>query len=353
MKKNEKEIRELHMKASLVLAEGQVFKNLEDLLLTLGFDKVPQGNVRKRVIEKLKCVFDYEKIPGTHKLMIKRIFEVKELGIYHCPTVVHKEPLIKDRSYEEKLKCFKNDGRRKYSYPVIMLISDYATSEKNNLQNFIIKNNELLYILGFVNRNYLDLNFYNIDQLFTNNKKYRIFVEKWYFKKMISIAANDIISRNINSMYKYEFIKYFGNEYTIKDGKNIRFAENIEKELIESILSEPVFSPIDITTNITELKKKLNKYGLDYCGQSRHIIFNDEYFPVSVSQEEREELKRTVNNYFYPLVEKRLIRDISRYYNLYATYKNKKYEYPFECGDLDSAIKLMKKYMEKYIKIED
>lgn len=358
------EITELYQTIKQTLKEGDKFKSFPKLLEALNISQsYAKGSLRIRTMAKLSCCMEMEQAESSYEITIKKIYRQEEIKTYVCPTSksIYKkksnDPTLQSDIYNDALKKLKEDKRFKFLYANIMLLSDYAAREKKT--NFCISNSELLFELGFVNDNYKRLsNLLNqsIDTL--EPKDLRHFKEQYSFKSIINgtCIKNIIIGKDkCGTLRKYGFFDY-EEEYLVKNMSGlVRFADKTEKNFIKQKISEIGYDTSIFTTK--KHREKLNfelmkKFRLTYAGKTNHFIFNENYVPIIITDEERMRLRKSNNVNATSRIKKRISDTLPKIYEYYESCKEKygvKYEYPFDCGNIKKCEKIMNEYIEKYI----
>lgn len=358
---------ELYSKIKKRLEVGMEFKNSAQLFKELDFDKSYLNGAKKiRTLAKLNCCMEWENINGGHYLRITKIYSPKERKEYICPTDngYKKKIELKTKSnnpFDIKLSSMKLSSRYKYLYPNIALLSDYAARNEIKKYNFCISNSNLLYELGFVNHKYIDLsNFLNEEMNLKSNKELRPLKEKYTFKSIINSVSlkSIIIGKDKFKIFRENGFFEFYEEYLIKDNSDlIRFADNEIKEYIITRQQEigRDTSVFVIKRHREELNNLLYKnFNLKLIGKTNHFIFNRDYKPAVLSNDERTKLRKMNNQNSLSRIKKRINYNLPKVYDNYQMYRNGKtidYVYPYDCGDLDSCFRTMNDLIKEYILI--
>ena len=126
------------------LKEGQVFKNRKELCVALNEEYYKQTKSKKAQDKRWKRYFDFDKIEGSNKIRIKKIYDIPKLHLstqggglsQYC------KPLLLDFFYKEVTKPYK---------------SNFKFSNKNDTYLFSMK--DMLYGLDCFPSNILDFVF--------------------------------------------------------------------------------------------------------------------------------------------------------------------------------------------------
>lgn len=325
------------------LVEGDVFKNSKELCKKLDLSDI-SGVILKNHQAAWKSFFEYHKIEGTQKIMIDKIYENPMPYVSRAQT---QKPVTEDDT-EDKKEVYQSTLRKL----MLDLVPKYG-------RTFTISTSNLLYELGFVNKEYTticDKLNKDIDRETINSDTYNLM----YLQTRVNNISWMYVNSTIKKLCSMGFLMDFKKVYLVKKEGEKDYHEATKEEIT------------NIENYRNSLGRRMKRYfefyrvnhlikenlGLEII-ISNKFVFNPGRVYSLLEDSQKHIYQNEINHSMYKNFDKKIMDSLpklyDRYHKKYTESKElqSKYDGPFQMiygKEKEQAVSDTKKLIERYCK---